>query len=270
MRFKTIIHPTDFSDTSIEAFLHALRIALATRSKLYLIHVAQYGEEEDGFPHIRHALAQWKLINEDDPPTAVGEKLGIKVAKVGLEPQNVLRGLLRFLDSHPSDLVVLATHGRDGINRWLHGSIAEEMSRSIKLPSLFIAPGARGFVDQFSGQVRLARVLVPVDLSPQPALAAIEEFVRTLNGRDAAIELMHVGASAPPIWRDGANVSITLHSGDVVGSIMNAAQQVDLVAMTTAGHHGFLDALRGSTTERVLRHAPCPVLAMSAEQIDRW
>jgi nucleotide-binding universal stress UspA family protein len=33
--------------------------------------------------------------------------------------------------------------------------------------------------------------------------------------------------------------------------------------MPTAGHHGVLDALRGSTTERVIRHAPCPVLALS-------
>jgi len=32
--------------------------------------------------------------------------------------------------------------------------------------------------------------------------------------------------------------------------------------MPTAGHQGFLDALRGSTTEQVLRKAPCPVLAI--------
>jgi nucleotide-binding universal stress UspA family protein len=39
---------------------------------------------------------------------------------------------------------------------------------------------------------------------------------------------------------------------------------VDAIAMPTAGHHGILDALRGSTTERVIRHAPCPVFALSA------
>jgi nucleotide-binding universal stress UspA family protein len=33
--------------------------------------------------------------------------------------------------------------------------------------------------------------------------------------------------------------------------------------MTTEGHHGFMDALRGSTTERVLRAARCPLLAVS-------
>src|SRR5271154_6365775 len=38
-RFQTIVHPTDYSDTSADAFAHALRIALAMRSKLYLVHV---------------------------------------------------------------------------------------------------------------------------------------------------------------------------------------------------------------------------------------
>jgi nucleotide-binding universal stress UspA family protein len=32
--------------------------------------------------------------------------------------------------------------------------------------------------------------------------------------------------------------------------------------MATQGHHGVLDALRGSVTERVLRRAPCPLLAV--------
>ena len=110
--FQTIVHPTDFSDTSADAFAHALRIAIATKSKLYLVHVAESKyEEQDGFPHIRHALALWRLMNEDDPPSAVGN-LGIKVAKIVVESQDPLRGLIRFLAKHPSDLIVLATHGR--------------------------------------------------------------------------------------------------------------------------------------------------------------
>jgi nucleotide-binding universal stress UspA family protein len=49
-----------------------------------------------------------------------------------------------------------------------------------------------------------------------------------------------------------------------VDSIIEAAGdwQPDLIGMPTAGHHGFLDALRGSTTERVLRRAPCPLLVV--------
>ena len=57
-----------------------------------------------------------------------------------------------------------------------------------------------------------------------------------------------------------------LRYGNVVKSIVDAAIEfdVDLIGMPTAGHHSVLDALRGSTTERVIRHTPCPVFAVPA------
>ena len=54
-------------------------------------------------------------------------------------------------------------------------------------------------------------------------------------------------------------------SGDVIDEIENAAREleVDLIAMTTDGRDGILGVLgRGSHTERVVRVAPCPVLAV--------
>ena len=66
-------------------------------------------------------------------------------------------------------------------------------------------------------------------------------------------------------WGHGAFRFLVLNR-DVVEMILKTAIEIDadLIAMPTAGHHGILDAMRGSTTERVLRHAPCPVLATPA------
>jgi nucleotide-binding universal stress UspA family protein len=52
--------------------------------------------------------------------------------------------------------------------------------------------------------------------------------------------------------------------GEVVTEILTLAREhtVDLVVMATQGHDGWLDALRGSTTERVLRGVHCPLLAI--------
>jgi len=74
-RVQTIVHPTDFSDTSAVAFAHALRISLAMRGLLYLVHIAESDspDEYDGFPRVRHVLARWGLMNENDPPEAVGK-----------------------------------------------------------------------------------------------------------------------------------------------------------------------------------------------------
>jgi nucleotide-binding universal stress UspA family protein len=56
--------------------------------------------------------------------------------------------------------------------------------------------------------------------------------------------------------------------GDVVKEILELERQraADLIVMTTQGRDGFLDALRGSTTERVLRGSRCPLLVISALQ----
>src|SRR5215831_11721047 len=66
---RSIVHPTDFSDLSTAAFAHALRIALAAKSKLHLLHVSQYDAHETlAFPHAQALLVQWGLTQEGNPP----------------------------------------------------------------------------------------------------------------------------------------------------------------------------------------------------------
>jgi len=53
-------------------------------------------------------------------------------------------------------------------------------------------------------------------------------------------------------------------TGDVIEGITGTASKeaADLIVMSTDGRNGFLDALRGSHSERVLRNAPCPLLTV--------
>ena len=273
-----VVHPTDFSDLSINAFVHALKIGLATQCKLYVVHVAERQDEEGrneqvwlAFPRVRVTLARWGLCDENELPAAVFNRLGVEVAKVEIEPQNPVHGLVRFLDGHPSGLMVLATHGRDGLPRWIRPSIAEAMSRRSATQTLFIPPHGRGFVDPATGELNLKRILVPVDHSPPPAAAigALREFCSAL-GVEPEIHILHIGDTAPPLpplpppKPPTHRITIDRHSGNVVDGILQAAAELgaNLICMATAGHDGILDAIRGSTTERVLRQAPCPVLAV--------
>ncbi len=273
LALRSIVHPTDFSDTSADAFAHALRIALTAKATLYILHVATARDPSNwiSFPHVRNTLARWGFLEAGDPPEAVGGKLGIKIAKVELAPQSTIGGILEFLDSHPADLIVLATQGREGPERWLHGSVAEKLARHAKAPTLFVPARARGFVDQNRGEVHLKRVLIPVDRAPAPAAAirTIMEFAHMLAGYGVMERLLHVGSNPPRVKRHTDPhhpVPVATRRGKVVETIIEAASdwQPDLIGMPTEGHHGFLDALRGSTTERVLRQAPCPLLAVPA------
>ena len=271
LALNSIVHPTDFSDASADAFAHALRIAIMAKAKLYILHVAMAPADQDwmSFPHVREALARWGFMNANEPPAAIQSKLGVTIRKVELPPQSPVDGIQAFLDKHSADLIVLGTEGRHGVARWLHGSVAEKLARHAKTPTLFVPAKVRGFVDPTRGEVHLQRVLIPVDREPKPtaAIGTIMGFAHTLAGIGVAERLLHVGSHPPQVLRHGEPhhpIPVAIRHGNVVDTIVDAATdwQADLIGMPTMGHDGFLDALRGSTTERVLRQSPCPLLAV--------
>jgi nucleotide-binding universal stress UspA family protein len=263
---KTVALLTDFSEPSDEAFAHALALALAYKHHFYLLHVKNPGREPvwSSFPQVWETLARWGVIDADAAQSEVEAKLGIKVAKVKIESEDIPGGILDFILKHPTNVIVMATRGREGLNRLLYGSKAEEIfHRTQVLPAIFIGPEARGFVDKSNGQIRLERILIPVAHSPSRSLTNV---VAPLGISSAAFQFMHVGDSEPKIIGvSGQPLSaVQVVQGPVEETILRIAQEcnADMIAMPTAGHDGFLDALRGSTTERVLRRAPCPVLAI--------
>jgi nucleotide-binding universal stress UspA family protein len=270
--FSTILHPTDFSDASMDAFAHALRIALAARASLFILHVeANPAEDADQFPRVRTMLAEWGLMNANEPISAIHSRLGIRVAKADVYAPTPAEGVTRFLERHPADLIVLATEARQGLARLLHGSTAERLAREAKTPALFVPAKAQNFVDPKRGEVRLRRVLIPVDYKPKPvqAVGTILRFAHLLGGISVDEKLLHIGKEAPAVPRHGEPerpIAVTLRHGDPVERILEVANdwRPDLIGMATAGHRSVLDALRGSTTERVLRQAPCPVLTVPA------
>ncbi len=260
-----IAHPTDFSQASAEAFAHALRLAVEFRCKLTLIHVRSPGGggERTSFPRVRETLIRWGLLPEGAGQPEVEEKLGVCVRKVKIERSDPLRGVADFLIAHRPGLVVMATHGPEGLNRWLAGSVSEGIAARTRIPALFIGRKARSFVDANTGRMHLKTIVVPVARhpSPEPALVLMH---RLLGAVPATRRFVHVGDGPFELEDGGERLNVALLKGPVVESIVSAANTflADLLVMPTAGKNGFLDALRGSTTEQVVQRAPCPVLAL--------
>jgi hypothetical protein len=97
-------------------------------------------------------------------------------------------------------------------------------------------------------------------------------LVRALRCDALEFTLVHVGeeGSMPAVRRPdvpGWTWTAATGRGDVVEGIVGMARDAhaDLIVMTTNGRDGFLDALRGSHSERVLGRTPCPVLAIPDE-----
>jgi nucleotide-binding universal stress UspA family protein len=209
-------------------------------------------------------LARWGVLPENATHYDLKNQVGISVRKVEISRGDTVAGIIQFLLSHQPDLIVVATHGRNGFNRWLSGSVAQDVAHRIHLPTLFIGPDARPFVDIETGDLRLTNVVVPVASEPEPgrALDMLDQFLGPLS---PTWEVIHVGGAEPIIVRPPRrSLSVKLVDGPVVETILAEVDVVnaDLIAMPTEGRHGFLDALRGSTTEQILHQARCPLLAL--------
>jgi nucleotide-binding universal stress UspA family protein len=271
---RSVVHPTDFSPASERAFAHALAIAVLRQTTLTLLHVEKGKHDWNKFPAVRETLERWGLLQPGSSQDDVFTDLGVRVTKLAIDSRTPVHSLLRWLDGHPADLLVVATEGRDGLARWMHASVAEAMARTSQTMTLFVPSDAeRDIVSLADGNLSLANVLVPVDHSPDPTRTI--EFARSvaeLAGDDrVTITLLHVGppGSAPRIaTEDGAEWKFVRmdREGDPVEQIVAAAAELkaDLVAMPTAGRAGVVEALCGSTTERVLRRVRCALLAIPA------
>lgn len=265
----SIFHPSDFSKASELAFAHALAIALIRKTKLVIMHAGR-GSVDDWsrFPPVRKTLENWNVLAPGSPRSAVFEKLSVRVAKVTARGDPVTASVNHIEEYHP-DLVVLGTRGRHGLPLWLKPSIAQAIARRTSAMTLFVPRGCRGIVSM-DGVIQLRRILIPVDHQPnaQEAVIRAVRAAEAFGDEPVEIQLLHVNGSTLPqlsrpeseacVWRELGR------EGDVTEVILDGANEADLIVMATEGRHGFVDAVRGSVTEQVVRGAPCPVLAVPA------
>src|SRR5829696_9351018 len=121
----SVLHPTDFSEGSKVAFYHALKAALTARSKITLLNVSSDGKHRwSEFPGVRETLERWDLLPPGSPKSAVAD-LGIDVRKMVTQKGDPVDAVVGYLNQHPAELIVLATHQRTGSTRWLNSSVAE-------------------------------------------------------------------------------------------------------------------------------------------------
>ena len=268
---QSVLHPTDFSEGSLVAFHHALKAAMLSKSKLTMLHVSTDGTSEwSRFPGIRETLERWGALPKGSPKAAVG-KLGIDARKIMATEGEPVDAVVAYLEHNPTDLLVLATSKRDGRIPWLGKSVAEPVTRKAGEMTLLIPGDAEGFVSPKDGSVRLNKILIPIASTPrpEPALSAAARLVQKWNCSEGTFVLLHVGSSnTMPAVRlpevPGWTWKKELRTGEVIEGIVKSAKEneADLIALATDGRNGFLDALRGSHSERIVRYGVAPLLTI--------
>ena len=200
----TIFHPSDFSPASEVAFGHALKIALQSKARLDIMHVEPHLMPEKAYwteyPAVRSTLARWGILPEGVERTEVA-KTGLLVQKVLMTNSDPLSSMMRHFRKSPPDLIVLATHQRQGLERWMHKAVAEPLARRSGAMTLFVPQDIRGFINSVDGSVRLGRVLIPIDHEPDPQTAIDKAalLTRGLDCEPSEFRLLHVGPGKMPL-----------------------------------------------------------------------
>jgi len=272
---QSILCTADFSSNGLNAFAHALMIAMNLRCEFTLLYGGKRrepGHEWSNVPGVRDLLERWGYLEKGSPRSAVSERLAVDVKKIQATKENVLSALLDYLEKHPTDLVVMGADGPDGAASWFRPSAPEKVIRNSHTMTLVVPATCKGFVSPATGGFTLKRVLVPVASRPDPQPAITYAFrTAVFSSEDVVhISLLHVSSGASEVPRITAperpylNWEMLTRTGNVAEEILKTAEDLDcdLIVMATESEGGILGAFRGSVTQQIIRSSKCPVLAV--------
>jgi|SRR5436190_8076661 len=285
IRFQKILCPVDFFPGSLHAFDYALKLAKNYGARVIALHVVEpviptIYEPAFSVPDLTNALEkESKRLMKD---------LTSKAAKVGVPLESQVKlgdidtEIRQAIEKTKADLVVAGTHGSKGFERWLMGSVTEKLMRHCPVPLLVIGGRRKAGV----APPAIDSLLVTTDFSDGTADALSHAFSIAQECR-AKIDVLHVvdelallempssiresviagvrknlDRLVPEKARALCETHTTVTTGTPYQAILKTAKK-DKVALIVMNVHGkgMLDrVLVGSTAERVVRGAECPVL----------
>ncbi|EMA42061.1 universal stress protein UspA-like protein [Halococcus hamelinensis 100A6] len=296
MMYDTILVPTDGSEHAIRAAEHARYLARMFDSTVHLVSAADVqtaGGMFDAGGVDRQFIERIEAENERAMETTKGTLEEIEPLRTAVLRGKPADAIIEYVDKHDIDLIAMGTHGRTGVSRYVMGSITEHVVRRASCPVLTVKA-----VEKSELAKGYEEVMIPTDGSDASSTAINHgiEIAKQAKAHVHAVNVVDVGAitftpdySAPSelVKRfetegeratgtiadraadAGLDVTTSVHEGLPASDLLAYADEndVDLITMGTTGRTGLNRYLLGSTTERVIRHAEMPVMAVNARQI---
>lgn len=136
--YDQILVPTDGSEGSQAAAEHAIEIATTYNAELHTIHVVDTtvgigSSDPETFDVLEEAGES--AINE---VSQRADTAGVDTIEGVVAQGAPHRAILDYVDEHDIDLVVMGTHGRTGLDRYLVGSVTAKVVRLSDAPVLTV------------------------------------------------------------------------------------------------------------------------------------
>ncbi|HAV10845.1 MAG TPA: hypothetical protein DCX22_04450 [Dehalococcoidia bacterium] len=208
--------------------------------------------------------------------------------------------IIDYSNKQKIDLIIMATHGRSGIDKWIRGSVAEKVIHTSQIPVWLVPAACTPEVDMFNKGTKIT-LLVPLDGldTAGSAIEQAETLTRQLGSNNVEIivirvcELFSDSPKYPPhmsmSWEEYANYEtkrcldicteyvtniekklkeqgFTVRSEVLTGNVADKivdyanANSISVIVMSTHGRSGIGRWAFGSVTEKVLAAAKRPIL----------
>lgn len=294
--YETIVVPTDGSEYAKRAAGHAAAVAAAFDATVHVVSVVDEDAASSVFERggvDDETRERLRAESERAVETTASALEDVERVETALVDGHADESIVGYAEDVDADLLVMGTHGRTGVDRYVAGSVTERVLRRTHVPVLTVRDVEAVALEEYE------KVLVPTDGSDDAnvavehalALAAVGgATVHAVNvvdvsslaasaGEAPATELLAefeaAGENATnEVALQARDAGLAAETAVLKGSPGHALleyaddEDVDLIAMGTTGRTGLDRYLLGSTTERVVRHADAPVLAVNARTGD--
>lgn len=297
--FNKILVPVDFSEYSEYALTYANAFVQKFGGTIDCIHVVDMGFMNDGAvdgvyvssadlhrstegikaeaqKHLDHFVKKEHLLGTEITPH--------------LASGHAAEEITTLADDIGSDIIIMATHGRSGLDHLVFGSTCDKVVRTSSIPVLAIKhPEHEALNDD--GSLKIASILCPIDFS-EFSHSAVPIAAMIAGGLGAKLTLAHVVDARfdYPEWTaqvainnsqelaksaeenlkaaaadiDGVDTDVFVTIGVPHRALNEKIKEgnFDLVVMPTHGRKGIAHALLGSVSEKMVRTSACPVLTV--------
>lgn len=285
--YENILLPFDGSEGAAEVLHHASELAHWADATIQILYVADTTRDSvtvvDG--HTVDALAQQgeDVVSE---AAKILDSLGVSY-ETDVVQGNPAPTIVEYAERYGQDLVVMPTHGRDGISRYLIGSVSEKVVRLSSVPVLTV----RMQPDE-TLVFPYENILIPVDGSTAATHAAnhlvelaasldatvhvlsvvdnstlgpdVRSTISEKEGEQAATDAVETVVSEAET-RGVTNTVRHIEHGNPVEEILGRVESNDIhaVGMGTTGKRGTDRILLGSVAEKTVRSASVPVMTVA-------
>jgi len=283
---RAILTPLDGSRLAEESLRAASATARRTGAVLHMAlvhHPVAPSADSAAMATAIDELDRLARESEEQYLTDIAQRIhaqyGVRVEATILDGP-VAETLAAHVDRVGAEMVVMTTHGRGVVSRFWLGSVADHLLRHLDIPILLLRHlesrvqdsrmAFRRMLVALDGSERAEAVLEPaLALCPPPTaeIALVRVVAPEPNGssQGRAAAAVYLDEVADRLERRGCRVSTTVVvSGSPAQAILDQArpEAIDCVAIATRGASGVKRMVLGSVTDKVVRGADVPVLAL--------